>query len=96
LLNENDLAFWIAVDHNNPEQLRRQRSACDKRVSFKIIDSEKEIGIATGTRNREYTVTLGQCSCMDYLYRRLPCKHMYKLAYELGEFDLFRSDTELQ
>lgn len=34
-----------------------------------------------------YNVTLKKCECADFLERHLPCKHMYKLALELGIVD---------
>lgn len=30
-----------------------------------------------------YTATLESCGCGDFLRRRFPCKHMYRLAHEL-------------
>ena len=31
-----------------------------------------------------YSVSLTECTCPDFQQRKLPCKHMYKLALELG------------
>lgn len=31
-----------------------------------------------------YSVSLTECTCPDFQHRKLPCKHMYKLALELG------------
>lgn len=31
-----------------------------------------------------YHVTLDSCTCPDFTYRRTPCKHMYRLALEVG------------
>lgn len=33
--------------------------------------------------NPEYNTTLHYCTCMDYRKRRLPCKHIYKMAFGL-------------
>lgn len=35
-----------------------------------------------------YTVTLLKCECMDFKNRHLPCKHIYRLALELGVINL--------
>lgn len=35
-----------------------------------------------------YDVTLNSCTCHDFQMRQLPCKHIYKLAFELGYFEL--------
>lgn len=41
---------------------------------------------------RTYNVRLDRCDCMDFKERHLPCKHIYRLALELGivtpEWDL--------
>ena len=31
-----------------------------------------------------YAVSLSDCECVDYERRGLPCKHMIRLAFELG------------
>lgn len=31
-----------------------------------------------------YDTSLSQCTCYDFQKRQLPCKHMYRLAVELG------------
>lgn len=36
----------------------------------------------------QYTVTLDSCPCGDFRRRKLPCKHMYRLAHELGIFSI--------
>ena len=36
----------------------------------------------------KYNTTLLKCDCEDYKRRLLPCKHMYRLAYELDVFML--------
>lgn len=35
----------------------------------------------------KYLVTLESCTCEDYKRRRLPCKHMYRLAQRLSLFN---------
>lgn len=38
----------------------------------------------SGVAERDYTVSLKNCTCYDYEMHQKPCKHMYKLAIELG------------
>lgn len=38
-----------------------------------------------GSEGYAYKVSLAGCECMDYHRRGLPCKHMLRLAHELGE-----------
>lgn len=69
--------------HNAPEQkerLLRGRSANYSPIS---IDKKKCAARIHG-RHEIYNVSLLQCDCMDFQKRKLPCKHMYRLAMELG------------
>lgn len=59
------------------EQLKRQKSAL--RLNVQSVDVENKTGVINN-----YKVTLDDCTCRDYFVRRLPCKHMYRLAHELG------------
>ena len=79
--------FWADVDHKDPEQLKRQESACSKKLTPISIDEELQIGVFEGS-SKDYTVTLDKCQCADFGRRKLPCKHIYRLAHELGVFDL--------
>ncbi len=63
--------------HGDPNQIKRQKSACKLHVVS--IDTENLIGVIN-----DYDVTLLSCKCVDYGMRKLPCKHMYRLAHELG------------
>ena len=38
-----------------------------------------------GSEGYAYKVSLAGCECMDYHRRGLPCKHMLRLAHDLGE-----------
>lgn len=67
--------------HEAVEQLSRQKSAL--RLNVENINHDEKTGVING-----YNVTLEECSCRDWFIRRLPCKHMYRLAHELGIFEL--------
>ena len=67
--------------HNDLEQLKRQKSACKLHVVS--VDRENQTGIIN-----DYEVTLSSCKCVDFGRRKLPCKHMYRLAHELSLFYL--------
>lgn len=38
-----------------------------------------------GSEGYAYNVSLAGCECIDYQRRGLPCKHMLRLAHDLGE-----------
>lgn len=67
--------------HQSDEQLKRQISA--RKVTVQEINCENQTGVIN-----DYIVTLDTCSCRDWSVRRLPCKHIYRLAHELGLFHL--------
>jgi len=75
------------ADHNNPEQIKRQKSACDKKLTPISIDGNLQTGVFEGS-SKNYLTTLKECECVDFSKRRFPCKHMYRLAHELGVYDL--------
>lgn len=65
--------------HEYPEQRDRQKSA--RKLNVSMVDSENMRGIIN-----DYEVTPDSCTCRDFQMRDLPCKHMYRLAHELGLF----------
>lgn len=78
-----DQDFWDEEGfdiHFKDEQITRQQSA--RKVVVESIDQMEKIGLINN-----YQVSLVHCECRDFTVRRLPCKHMYRLAIELGVFD---------
>jgi hypothetical protein len=75
--------FFVAQNalHSNQEQEKRQKAALE--LNVQLIDSAKQTG-----KINDYDVSLLNCSCRDFSIRRKPCKHMYRLAYEIGIFPL--------
>lgn len=49
------------------------------------LDADSQVALIQGSDEVPYHVTLCGCSCVDYQRRREPCKHMYRLAMELGD-----------
>lgn len=74
--------------HIDPNQLKRQISACTKKITPISVDTESNEGTFKGSSSKPYLTSLETCSCIDFNRRKLPCKHMYRLAFELGLFDL--------
>lgn len=74
---------WEEQIHEDPEQKKRLLSAKKASVTPASIDKEKQSGIFPGSGKVPYETTLSSCTCGDFFKRRLPCKHIYRLAMEL-------------
>lgn len=88
--------------HNDEEQLIRQDRSSEFEIDWLPRLDEKGNIIKTPKgkisknylcngrlktcRANDYLVSLHWCSCRDFQLRKLPCKHMYKLASKLGVF----------
>ena len=75
---------WESSVHTNDAQIERQGRAMKYPFTFKINKYSKT-GIFSSTSEQPYyTTTLSRCTCKDFQDRALPCKHIYRLAVELG------------
>lgn len=73
---------WDEV-HALPDQQKRIASAKKAENTPLNIDTDKGYGFFSGNHGR-YETHLDGCKCGDFIRRKLPCKHMYRLAIELG------------
>lgn len=69
---------WEGHIHSRVEQVKRQQRALN--IEDCAICREEKTGAISG-----YDVTLGSCTCADFKGRGLPCKHIYKLFFELSK-----------
>lgn len=67
--------------HEEQDQLKRQKSAL--KLNVQSIDPSAQEGVIN-----DYHVSLIYCPCRDFAVRGKPCKHIYRLAHELGVFQL--------
>ena len=92
---------WIdAWDEDiHKEQAQKSRMWRAKSVVFESINYDLNSGVALGHSHSKYYVTLESCTCPDFVERHKPCKHIYKLAEELGfisidnELDAYQSSS---
>lgn len=84
-LNGSEFSAWDASVHVSPDQLTRIRRS--KSVKIISYDKDAKTAVVAGTGNTSYTTTFESCSCGDFKARRLPCKHMYRLAALYGGVD---------
>lgn len=76
--------YWDPDVHSTLEQVKRLAAMLrikPKNITVNVDNLTAEIIGSTGDHHH---VSLTSCSCMDFHFRQLPCKHIYRLAYELG------------
>lgn len=70
---------WPEDVHDSDTQKKRMASAASSALT--PIDLDCDAGTATFSgRHGVYQTTLDSCPCGDFRARRLPCKHIYRLA----------------
>lgn len=84
---------WNENIHQDIDQIKRmtfsQRIKAENITVNHISHSARIIGTED-----TYDVTLDSCTCFDFFNRQLPCKHIYRLAHELGYFDFPKLDKK--
>ena len=70
---------------SDPEQVKRQKSGMEAKCKPAQINYETKTAIFAGSGKEPYTTTIDTCTCRDFFVRRLPCKHIYRLRYELNK-----------
>ncbi len=80
------LNHWAHYVHYSDEQEKRFRKATYILESrLHNVDHIAGIGYCTSSSKREeYSINYYRCSCPDFQWRNLPCKHMYALALKTG------------
>lgn len=80
-----DFGKWVGVN-DSPDQIKRLASAKKSACTPLSISQEDGAAIFSGSHGT-YSTTLESCTCVDFSRRKLPCKHMFRLAIELGQID---------
>lgn len=78
---------WPEAIHDDFEQVKRIEGARKLKAAELTIDADNRTMQAQGSAADPYEVSLYECSCADFQIRQAPCKHMYRLAMELGMMD---------
>lgn len=73
---------WEESLHREPEQVGNRKRAAT--VVLQNIDSVAGTALAEGSGELPYEVSLKGCTCSSFRNTLKPCKHMYRLAVELG------------
>ena len=87
-MNVIDFFSEESVDlHDTPEQLQRQDRLTELRVlQLDRVEGTGIVRSGSGDSGHSYETSLTKCQCVDFHQRRLPCKHIYRLAAELGVY----------
>lgn len=80
----NAFASWDEDVHTSPDQIKRLSSASKSATTPSHVDKEQQTATFAGSGVTPYVTTLSSCTCIDFSRRKLPCKHIYRLAMELG------------
>lgn len=73
--------------HSSVEQIKRFEKAATKKFNILEFNADEQIALFEGSDGSIYSSSLQGCTCIDCAFRRLPCKHMYKLAIDCGIID---------
>lgn len=87
------LSTWVDWDyaiHTNEAQIGRQGRAMTYPFSFKLNKKDKSARFSSTSDLPYYETTLTTCDCYDFQRRKLPCKHIYRLAVELKIIEIIR------
>lgn len=74
---------WKQEVHTTEYALKRIKSAKSAKLTPIKIDTTDFYGYFQGSHGR-YETFLDNCPCGDFHRSKLPCKHIYRLAMELG------------
>lgn len=74
---------WSKGTHETEFAQKRIKSAKSAKLTPIKIDTEDCYGYFQGSRGR-YETFLDTCPCGDFIKNKIPCKHIYRLAIELG------------
>ena len=74
---------WPSALHKDAYAKKRIESAKSAKMTPIRIDENDNFGYFQGS-NGKYETFLDECSCTDFIRNKRPCKHIYRLAMELG------------
>lgn len=79
---------WDDELHETNEQQERLKKAASSKTSPQYVDVYEESAEFEGSGKKPCRTSLISCTCGDFIHRHLPCKHIYRLAMELGIIDV--------
>lgn len=80
-------SYYLPIT-SEPEQIKRQKRAMTRHCKPLSINFDNKTGVFPSSSSGTNSVTTTSCTCPDFIRRREPCKHMYRLLDELGLYSL--------
>nr|WP_315104216.1 SWIM zinc finger family protein [uncultured Catonella sp.] len=80
-------SYYLPIT-SEPEQIKRQKRAIGKHCTPLSVNTYNKTGVFSSSSSGTYSVTTTSCTCPDFIKRKKPCKHMYRLLDELGLYSL--------
>lgn len=81
---------WENDIHADESQIDRQGRSMTYPFSFDIDEKNKIAHFSSTSELPFYDTSLSECTCGDFQARKLPCKHIYRLAVELGIIEIIK------
>lgn len=81
---------WNDSIHEDEKQIERQGWAMNYPFTFEIDKENRSGRFSSTTLVPYYETHLDSCTCNDFLERQKPCKHIYRLAVELGLIEIIK------
>lgn len=78
---------WTPETHTTEYAAKRIKSAQSAKLTPVLINTDDMYGYFQGAKGR-YETFLDYCPCGDFHRSKLPCKHIYRLAAELGVLNI--------
>ena len=88
-------AFPDSIQNEREQQSRMVKAHKDNLYIFPDTFNGSSAFIL-GSEGNVYKTSFISCTCMDFQKRKLPCKHMYKLAFWSKKMNLYDWGIELQ
>lgn len=85
-----DWPEWDASIHADEAQISWQGRAMTYPFTFKVDPEAKTARFSSTSDLPYYDTSLSHCDCHDFGSRGLPCKHIYRLAVELGIIEIIK------
>lgn len=92
VVSNNSFGNWEPGIHDEKSQKNRINRAINELPPPLMLDINAKEAEFVGSNGELYKTSLNSCECMDFAKRKLPCKHIYRLAIELG---VFKADSSI-